>query len=225
MKKLFSFLISFCMIICSVSFIACGKSYDEETLKLVAVDASAVGLVNDIDYYVVAEPAASSKVKVIPNLYFAGSLQQLYGGNGYPQAVVVAKNRLLGSDALTNFIHALSTSREWLLSEDVSIEAITDAINPHLTQGMEPAIKPQNLTKAVIENCSINFVSSTAGKGDIISFMEKLNSVGGGSFGMPTDEFFWDGGGSSEYIEKICVYAPDGAPALGMAKAMSENEV
>ena len=34
-----------------------------------------------------AEPAASTKAKVIPSLNFAGDLQQLYGGqNGYPQA-------------------------------------------------------------------------------------------------------------------------------------------
>lgn len=225
MKKLFTCLICVCVMLCSVGFIACGRTYDEDAVNLVAVDANAVGLAHDIDYYLVAEPAASAKVKVIPNLNFAGSLQQLYGGNGYPQAVVVAKNGLLGSDALTDFIDALSTSREWLLSEDVSIEHITDTINSHLTQGMEPAIKPQNLTKQVIENCGINFVQATAGKADIISFMEKLNSVGGGSFGMPAEDFFWDGGNSGEYTEKISVYAPDGAPALGIAKAMSENNV
>lgn len=224
MKKIFNFTI--CALIafaCVFGFSACGEQKNENAVNLVSVEANNVGLMPDIDFYVVPEPAASAKVKAISGLNMCGDIQKIYGGEkGYPQAVVVAKNELLGTSVLSKFISSLEASGEWLMNEDNSIEAIVNSIQKNLTNGMDPSIKTQNLSRSVIENCGIHFVSASESKTDIISFMEKLNSVSEASFGMPSDSFFWDDElGAVDYSENIFVYAPDGAPALGLACLMS----
>ena len=212
------------MLIC-MPLSACGGKKSEDAVNLVAINADNVGLLPDIDYYVVPEPAASAKVKAMPNLNFVGDLQSLYGSGGYPQAVVVAKNELFGTDVLNKFTAELSSSAQWLDSDDTSIETIVSVIQTHLTSGLVPSIKVQNLTKSVIKNCGIKFVSSTDSKSEILSFMEKFNSISESSFGIPSDDFFCDAEGSAEYSRKISVYAPDGAPALGLAKLMAEDSL
>ena len=77
----------------AVCFTACEGS-DSSAVRLVSVSAVEVGVRGGIDYFVVPEPAASTKVNAISGLDFAGDLQNLYGGGGYPQAVVVAKKEI-----------------------------------------------------------------------------------------------------------------------------------
>ena len=226
MKKLFScFVCLFLSLISVFGFSACGEETDSNAVNLVAIEANSVGLMDNIDYYVVPEPAASAKVKAISDLEFVGDLQSLYGGeSGYPQAVVVAKNSLLGTEILSEFISALSSADNWLMDDANSIETIVSSIKSHLTEGLEPSIKVQNLTKSVIKNCGIKFVSASDSKSEISAFMTKFNAISESSFGMPSDEFFYNGEvGTAEYTQKISVYAPDGAPALGLAKLMAEN--
>lgn len=208
-------------------FTACADNNEANAVRLVPIESNSVGLMSDIDYYVVPEPAASTKVKVLENLNFVGDLQSLYGGeNGYPQAVVVAKNHLLGTVMLQKFVEGLEDGKEWLLDEGTSIETVVNAISVHLTDGMESSIKIQNLTKTVIKNCGINFVSAVNCKSDIMTFMEKFNSVSQTSFGMPTENFFWKGTNeSAQYSQSVSVFAPDGAPALGLAKLMAEEKL
>lgn len=226
MKKIFAFFVcAVIMIVGAFGISACGGDDSKDAVKLVPIEANSVGLMSDIDYYVVPEPAASAKVKALESLNFVGDLQALYGGeNGYPQAVVVAKNDLTGSEILQKFIKSLEDSADWLLSDETSVEQIVDAIASHLTAGLEPSIKTQNLTKSVIKNCGIKFVSASNSKSEIFEFMEKFNSVSQTSFGIPADDFFTHTT-SSFNSRKISVYAPDGAPALGLAKLMSENKI
>lgn len=220
MKKIFICFICLC-ITCVYCFSACTET-DVNTVKLVAVDVNSVGLLSDIDYYVVPEPAASTKVKAIKDLNFAGDLQQLYDGeSGYPQAVVVAKNELLGTAFLSQFTASLYESDKWL--NETSIETIVGAVQDYLMSGLEPTIRLQNLTREVIENCGIDFVSAVEEKKEILNFMQKLNAVSGNAFGIPSDEFFFETIGENDYNQKVSVYAPDGAPALGIAKLMFEN--
>lgn len=224
MKKLLNLVICVCVsLLCVFGFSACGTDVNKDAVNLVAIDGGSVGLRDDIDYYVVAEPAASAKVKAVQGLKFAGDLQKLYGGeNGYPQAVVVAQNTLFGLSMLDDFANALSQSNEWLMNDNTSIDTIVNAIQAHLTVGLEPSITTKNLTKSVIENCGIKFVPTADCKDDVLSFLKKLNSVTDTKIKEPFD-FFFDTRPSGAYTRKLSVYAPDGAPALGIAKLMAEN--
>lgn len=225
MKKFLAALL--CVITAAVfafGFAACTEEKDDKAVNLVAITGDQVGVMNNVDYYVVAEPAASAKTKAMENLQIVGNLQQLYGGeNGYPQAVVVAKTELTtASSFVSNFAKALSKNAEWLTNGSTSVETIVKAVECHLTDGMSPTFNAKNLTKEVITNCGINFVSAKDGKAQISGFMEKLNSVSAASFGTASDSFFWDGNfDDTSYNGKVSVYAPDGAPALGIANLLA----
>ena len=223
MKKFITVLLSASLAaFMAVGFSAC-ENGSNEAVNLVAVTAAQVGVTDDIDYYVVAEPAASTKAKVIPSLNFAGDLQQLYGGqNGYPQAVIVAKNNLLEYGFVGDFLEAVAENKQWILNDGTSIQTLTDAVQSHLTDGMSPTFSAANLTKDVISNCSINLTYAYNDKQEINDFIEKVNSVSEVSFGTAADGFFYNGGYPDvEFSGKVSVYAPDGAPALGLANLLA----
>lgn len=226
MKKFFK--ATLCAALCAASafgFTACGQSDDKDVVNLVAIEATQVGVAENIDYFVVAEPAASAKVKAVDGLEFVGDLQQLYGGeNGYPQAVIVAKNEIANTSFMQSFLTAVGNNAEWLSAESTSAETVVNAVRSHLTEGMAPMFTAQNLTKEVIANCGINYVSAADDKANIVSFMEKVNAVSETSFGTPSDKFFHDGAFTGEYTGTVSVYAPDGAPALGLANLLAGAE-
>lgn len=209
-------------------FPACVNEQNGSSVTLVNVSAAEVGTRTDIDYFVMAEPAASVNVNAIEGLNFSGDLQALYGGeNGYPQAVAVIKNKFLNYDTASCFKSALAQSGAWLLSESTSVHTIVSAVNSHVASGETPTLNEKNLTKQVIKNCGVNFSNASEQAEEIKSFMQKLNGVSGTSFGLPADDFFLGEEPAEEkesYNGEISVYMPDGAPALGMAKLMSEAD-
>lgn len=145
------------------------------------------------DYFVVSEPVATTKVNATAGkLAFAGDLQELYGEeNGYPQAVIVAKNSLVDShaDFLKSFLSAVEENARWLLG-DVSYEEIVDAIIAHLPEGYTPMFTAANLNKQVVENCGIRFVSAADGKEEINRLIAKFNELSASSWGTASDAFF-----------------------------------
>ncbi|MDE6504582.1 MAG: hypothetical protein K2L42_01790 [Clostridia bacterium] len=226
MKKIISAVLSVAVIALSLTGAACGdKNEPQNSVKLVAVTAAEAGVRNDVDYFVIPEPAASTKVNAIADLKFAGDLQELYGGDkGYPQAVVVVKSELQGYIAQV-LPEKLKAGAQWLLDGDTSSEDIVSAVQSHLSEGMSPTFNAKNLSKQVIKNCSVDFVDAWECKEEVKGFMKKLNEVSQTSFGEPADNFFMEetSYGAMEYDGKISVYAPDGAPALGLAQLMSAD--
>ncbi len=160
---------------------------DKVNLKAVTADA-----LSGCDYYVVPEPAASTKVKVTP-LSFAGNLQTLYGGNGYPQAVLVAKTTLIENDKdfINKFMTAMGENAEWLLNDETQASDIVDAIQRHLTAGMSPTFTAANLGKDVIRNCAIDFVKSSDCKAEVNAFIEKLISIDPSAASKVADGFYY----------------------------------
>lgn len=147
------------------------------------------------DYFVVPEPAASTKVAATGgNLSFAGSLQTLYGGtDGYPQAVAVVKNSVIQKSRqdVSEFIASFTHTKAWLENEDTSASLIVNAVKSYLSGDLKPTFTEQNLNKQVIANCGINFVAAQTCKQEVLTFIQKLNAVSAQSWGTPTDAFFF----------------------------------
>lgn len=165
-----------------------GGDVDGEKVNLKAVTAATL---TGCDYYVVPEPAASTKVNKTA-LKFAGDLQTLYGeSGGYPQAVVVAKNAVIEehTDFIGKFTAALTENSSWLLTE--SPENIVSVIESHLTEGMAPTFTAENLTPDVIKNCAINFVGSADCKDEVNAFISKLISVNSSAAASVDDSFYY----------------------------------
>ena len=152
------------------------------------------------DYFVVPEPALSTKIKATANhptspLKLAGSLQVLYGtSNGYPQAVVVVKKSVIESqpEKIDDFIQALNDNASWI--KTAPAETIVNAvISGFLKDGTAPTFTANNLNSTVIENCAISFVPASQCKTEVLEYMQKVNGVSNNAFGTPSDDFFYKG--------------------------------
>lgn len=164
-------------------------------VTLQGVTPQEVGATSDCDYFVMPEPAATTKVKAA-GLKIAGSLQQLYGdGKGYPQAVLVAKNSLVQSapEFIKKFTKSLAYGGEWLLSERVSAEDILGAIKAHYPdpENTTPSFTAAQLSKTVIENCAVRYEKSADCKAKVKAFLTKLKAVNSDFADEVSDEFFY----------------------------------
>jgi ABC-type nitrate/sulfonate/bicarbonate transport system substrate-binding protein len=206
---------------------ACGNNNTEsESVSLVGLTAaSSVGTL-DCDYYVAAEPAASLRAKVA-KLNFNGNLQTLYGEEGgYPQAVIVAKNSLIESNStfIQNFLQAVENNTTWLSSSETEISTIVNAVKNHLPADTSATFNETNLTKAVISNCGIKFVSASNDKTRVQNYISEIGEIDNTAVGTMVDGFFYQTPATlTSSTSTVNVYMPDGAPALALAQLMAEN--
>lgn len=167
---------------------------DKVNLKAIAA-TEAIPSNTQCDYFVVPEPAATTKVNATSGkLSVAASLQTLYGGaSGYPQAVAVAKKSVIENDskAVEAFISALRENENWLKSETTSAQSIVEAIQSKMPDDTSPTFTAANLNKTVIANCGISFVANSVGKADVLDIIGKLNAVQSNLNLTASDEFFY----------------------------------
>ncbi len=173
-----------------------GVDISSEAVNLRALSDASQAIPSNLtcDYFVVPEPAATTKQAVTNGkLSIAGSLQTLYGGeNGYPQAVAVVKASVAESDkaAVDKFINSFNGN--FLTAESTTASEIAEIIRTHYSSDTAPTFTAENLTPAVIANCGIRFVSAQVCKAEVIAFMEKFNAVSAPlSWGIPSDNFFY----------------------------------
>jgi len=230
MKKILALAASSVLAATAVAgFAACqkddGNNSESSSVTLQAIAATEVGTNSDVDYYVVPEPAASAKVKAITanggKLYNVGSLQTLYGENGYPQAVIVAKSTLIESDGafVKEFIDAYKNTATWLAAQ-TDYAAIVNSISACGTTTLTAA----QLNATVVANCNINYVSATDDKANVINYMNSVKEIEPNMYGECKDAFFQSYSAlttTSSSLTSVSVYMPDGAPAVSMAYMLS----
>lgn len=228
MKKFLTILCTAVLTVClgAVSLTACNKEQANEGVTLTEVEADNIGRINGIDYYVVAEPAATAKVNALTAagspFYNVGSLQSLYGENGYPQAVMVAKNSLIENDGkfVSEFISKFSYTSQWLENTTDYASLVSD-----ITAVGGTTLKAPMLSASVVRNCNISYAPATEDKQNILNYMNSVNSINPQMYGICADGFFFD---TASLIQSqdgskasVSVYMPDGAPALAMAYMLS----
>lgn len=146
------------------------------------------------DYFLVPEPAASTRVgNAATELAFVGDVQELYGEGGYPQAVLMAKTSLIESNPgfISSFMNGLKASGEWIMRDDVTSEMILTAIKNHYADPENTAPAFNNLSKEVVSHCAVRFEESASCKEDVKSLLAKLKSVNE-QFAMEVgDSFFY----------------------------------
>ncbi len=146
------------------------------------------------DYFLVPEPAASTRVGVTAaELAFVGDVQELYGEGGYPQAVLMAKTSLIEQNPqfISRFTEALADSCGWIMNEEVTQDMILTAIKNHYPdpENTDPAFK--NLSKTVISHCAVRFEDSASCKEDVKSLLSAFISVNGEFAKEVEDNFFY----------------------------------
>ena len=170
---------------------------DKVTLSPVAAtEVSGTG--GGYDYFVIPEPAASVRVgNAKLNLKIAGSLQRLYGEQGYPQAVLVAKTSLVENDGefISKFMEEIASVDGWLADGETSASTIISAITAHYPdpENTAPTFNEKNLTKTVIANCAVKFTYCKTDKDKIVEFLRKLKAAGDSSATEVSESFFYLG--------------------------------
>lgn len=170
---------------------------DTEKVNLIPIEPTEISPALDVDVFVCAEPLASTKVKATAStknpMQIVGSLQTLYGENGYPQAVLVAKKSVAQKEKalMERLIEQMTASAEWILSNETTPEQIVNGIKSHLTEGLSPSFKVDNLSKTVIRNCNISFTKSPDCKAEVKNFLEALSAVNDNFSATVSDGFFW----------------------------------
>lgn len=159
-------------------------------------DGTSVVPNSDCDFFVVPEPAATTKQNATQNkLTICGSLQQMYGeGNGYPQAVVVAKKSVINNNKaqIQNLINSFGENSSWLSSSSTSMEMVVNAvISGFVDKEMAPTFTAKNLNAIVIENCGISFAKASDAKESVLSYLASINAISNNAFSTPVDEFFY----------------------------------
>ena len=155
----------------------------EDKVNLIAVEPANITPALGYDAYLIAEPAASAKIKGTANAQkpfaLVGDLQKLYGGeNGYPQAVLVGKSSFVAKNGewVKNFLKEMPKAASWLTAETTKISTIVSAVQDELTDGLKPSFNENNLTKDVIKACGVYFTTASESKAEVNAYLQYLNS-------------------------------------------------
>lgn len=169
---------------------------DPAKVNLVAFAPENVTPNGGCDYYLVPEPAATTKINATQSapkpFRMAGDLQMLYGELvGYPQAVAVARKSVIEtrSDDVQTFISYLTQAKLYL--QTASTETVLHLLEEVREGELKPTFSAANLTKTVIENCSVGYIPSKDCKAEVIGFLDALLAVSEDSAAKPQDAFFY----------------------------------
>lgn len=173
-------------------------SDDMVNLQGIQDASSGVTSAGGCDYYLCPEPAASAKVKGTASspdpLKPAGSLQELYGeGTGYPQAVLVAKTSVIGHSygaaMVEDMIGYMEGSAQFLAEADAA--DVVALLEDKYTEGMTPSLNANNLTSAVIANCSVRFTPAQECKERVNAFLAELIEISPKFTSAVSDAFYY----------------------------------
>ncbi len=164
---------------------------DRVNLLNIADPASGITHNAPYDYMIAAEPVVTAKTTAAPALKIVGDIQQLYGEDGFPQAVMLAKNSVIEKDPefIADVTKAVEESAEWIASDGVVTEDIVAAINANYG-GATSSLNAKNLNSAVISRCAIEYVPAAECKQQITDFIDKFEKVTETSIEID-DKFFY----------------------------------
>lgn len=237
MKKLLSLLLCAVLAFGTLSFTACGDLDNDAQNENGTVNVKYYNNASDlipmlktgkIDIGLLPEPAATKLENQLAadKTWYRLDLQELYDeeAKAYPQAVIMVKESLLAKNpSLADKINEkLLNVSEWLKN---NTEAAVTAINSKLEEGVNPSLDAKSLTATVIDNCKIEFKPVSSARDYVKNYISTMIDVQPEVAAEVNDDYFYDGTAEGTYDSaNVNVFMPDGAPALGMAKFIAEEE-
>ena len=146
----------------------------------------------DIDLFLIPSPQADAKAQTT-NLKFVGSLGELYGENGFPQAIIVAKNSLLKENLtfVKEFISQVENVETYLKEENKG--EICSLLHSKIESGLTPVFNENNLTSDSIARSKIKFIASQNSKEAVKAFIQQLKAVNANSVEEFSENFYYLG--------------------------------
>ena len=180
-----------------------------------------------MNYGVLSEPAATVALKNAAGTSRMIDIQALYkkvtgSKNGYPQAALVVKKDFLAAHPgyVAAFVAAFEAGAKWAETEpDGALAEIRKAGSTTVPM----------LTAEIAKGCNLGFTPAADCKAQLVSFYNGLNDVkdeGTAPVGakLPNDAFYrGEITGEAETGVRAKVYAPDGAPAISLAKMIYDG--
>ena len=231
MKKLIAMLLSIVSVFTVFAFSACGskgdvniKYYKDGSELIPALKTGAVS------YGLLPEPAATNLENMTKGekTWYRIDIQELYDkdAKNYPQAVMLVKESLLNTypTLVTSIAEKFDESVAWVSGhKDETVEAIYG--KDVSEEGLTPSFKAATLTKSVVDNCNISWQNAQDAKTAVGDYLKEIIAIESKSANAATDELFYDGTAAGEFTaDTVSVYAPDGAPALAIAKFVYDGE-
>lgn len=173
------------------------------------------------------EPAATQLTKIASDkTWYRLDVQELYDGQlrAYPQAVMLVKESLLASEPnLVNAIsNAFSDNVAWIKNNPT---LAVNAVNGAHSSGATPSLNASNITTEVVDNCKIYWQGALEAKQDVKNYIDRIIGVDEKAGVTVTDDLFYSGTEVGEFSSNtVNVVAPDGAPALAIAKFINDNQ-
>ena len=146
----------------------------------------------DIDLFLIPSPQADAKAQTT-NLKFVGGLGELYGENGFPQAIIVAKNSLLKENLtfVKEFISQVENVETYLKEENKG--EICSLLHSKIESGLTPVFNENNLTSDSIARSKIKFIASQNSKEAVKAFIQQLKAVNANSVEEFSENFYYLG--------------------------------
>ena len=229
MKKLVAIILSIVSAFAVFAFSACGSKGDVN-LKYYKTAPELIAALEsgEVNYGVLAEPAATNLEKKTKDTksWYRLDVQALYDSEtqSYPQAVMLVKESVLNTypQLVSSIQSKFADNASWVTANPASA---VNAVNSVIAEGVTPSLKPAALSQKTVENCNISWQSSSDAKTAVKSYLNSIIAIESISAVAPTDDLFYDGTAVGNFTaDTINVYAPDGAPALAIAKFINDNE-
>ncbi len=230
MKKVLTLILSVLLSTVAVFGSACAKEPEKDKVNIKyyqdgsKVVQSIMGGNETIG--LVPEPAATNleakylqqKGKALYRL----DLQELYDSEtqAYPQAVLMVKKSVL--QANPNLVNTLQTkiteSASWIKQ---NVSSAVSAVNG---KGGS-TLNAQTLSEKAIDGCKIYWESASDAKTSVKNYINKIVEIDSAKASAVSDDFFYSGVESTaSQKESYTFMAPDGAPALAIAKLIYDND-
>ncbi len=180
-----------------------------------------------LDIGLLPEPAATTLTVVASDkVWYRTDLQALYDGQRgvYPQAVVLVKESLLNTypGLISTMQNLFENNVEWVKNNTANA---VSAVNGVLEEGVTASLVAANINEEVVENCKIYWQNALDAKTDVATYVNDVRGIVAESANVVSDDFYYDGNANGEYGKSsVTVIAPDGAPALAIAKFIYDNE-
>lgn len=158
-------------------------SCKNDVVNLINISPTSAVKGTGYDLFIMPEPTVTAKIEKA-GFYLAGSVQELYGEDGYAQAVIVAKRSIIESksDLVDEIVRKLRSNKEWLNSENVTAEQLVSVLQSHINDGFTPAFSLSNFSKLtwkedITSKYGVYFTEQDQAKEEITLTISKIQQV------------------------------------------------
>lgn len=229
MKKIIAITLSLALLIVGALSAGCQKSPDAVAVKYFSSAPDMLPMLKkgELTVGLLPEPAATQLTKVASDkTWYRMDVQELYDDEvkAYPQAVMLVKSSLLSTfpNLVSDMASKFSINVAWVKENAGSA---VGAVNSHLESGATPSLNASVITSQVVDNCKIYWQGAADAAQSVKDYIDAIMDIDEMSAKAVSDDLFYSGTASGTFTsDAVKVVAPDGAPALAIAKFISDNE-